>query len=75
MKSPKIPNVIPELRKILISGAYIQWRGLLCRGVILRGHFMLVSAYQEFKIYHYINEISMAWAKNIFLSLNNLYLT
>ena len=35
--------------------------------LIFGGHFVLVSAYQDFKIYHHINKISIIYAKNIFL--------
>ena len=53
------------------GGAYIQ-TGAFIWGLIFRGHFVLVPAYQDFKIYYHINRLVIMITK--YLCFEN-YLT
>ena len=60
LKYRKIPNISLELIDIfkrIFRGQYS--RGLYLWELIFGGHFVLVSAYQDFKFYHYIIKISL----------------
>ena len=72
IKYRKIPNVSSGLIEVFkhFLGAYIRG-GLISRGLIFGGHFVLVSEYQDLNIHCYISLLEarkvFLWAKIIFI--------